>query len=776
MKPVFRTRFPSNFRLAVFAIFALAVFPSPRALAAGPQNLFANPSFELGREGWAADKAGHTECQFSVDNQEAAEGQFSALLKIGAVEEWGVQFGQSFPAGEPGKTYTFAVFAKSAGAVEAGLQIERRARPWDRAAGAHFKLTSQWQELHLTFTVAQPFPEGWFAYLSCTQPNARLRADMFRLYEGPYVPLAESVKQELATVGVRVLDTGAASPAPLAGEALSKRAGWAEVPEDNVTHAFTGEAVFMNDRAALVLRRGARGAEFYSIGHGDPALRAVLSPSAGGGVAKLSSLKLVENTPASAAVDAVFTAGDGQALTWRCELRMGQPLVQTEARAGVDRLRVEAPCRFAVLPDFFADDIVIDAAELRVARAELPSDNFLLHLLPDRQAMVMTVAQTSEEDLRIDLSGQGEQRQINASELRYGKGKIWVAILTAPALWHLQTVSREQAGQVVPLDWRAPFPAQWRVDWRRDKGLTDSWEMLTEKTDGSFAKYGLFGGPDSVPADRRRWTTVLGTFFYPAWVARDGRGYLQPIKSPQLRFEGPAIIYPVNRAPATPLDTFTVIDLVRGTLGVGPCEYVLDVEAQQSQYKGRATCSVRDTLNPIYAAKQQKQRRAEIDKVLQDLMIFIRHIRDRIEGYVAFGHETLAYLARQKQAHPELAGRLAELEALARGIDAKVAARRVKIKTPDEAAKMVAEFRQTVLDYEGEDAPARCQRMTAAWVDIGGNQDELVGECRWAVKMVRQKAGLMLAEEPSLAEVAKEIRRRSQLVLRNPAGHEGARH
>ena len=185
---------------------------------------------------------------------------------------------------------------------------------------------------------------------------------------------------------------------------------------------------------------------------------------------------------------------------------------------------------------------------------------------------------------------------------------------------------------------------------------------------------------------------------------------------------------------------------------------------------------MRDTLNPIYAAKQQKQRKAEIEKVLQDLMIFIRHIRGRIEGYVDFGHETLAYLAEQKKVHPELAERLAELEALACRIDARFAARKESIKTPDQAAEMVAEFRQTVLDYEGDDALAKCQRFTAGWVEIGGNQDELAGECRWAVKMLRQRAGLLMATDPRVAEVAKEIRRRSQIVLRNPAGHEGAGH
>ena len=116
-----------------------------------------------------------------------------------------------------------------------------------------------------------------------------------------------------------------------------------------------------------------------------------------------------------------------------------------------------------------------------------------------------------------------------------------------------------------------------------------------------------FGGEGTLPASRKRWTTVLGSFPYPCWIDRNGRGHIQPLRK-GLAFEGPAVIYPVNRARATPLDVFTVVDIVRTTLGVGPCEYILDLEGQQSQYKGRATCSNRDVLNGIYQKKEQKKQ------------------------------------------------------------------------------------------------------------------------------------------------------------------------
>lgn len=366
---------------------------------------------------------------------------------------------------------------------------------------------------------------------------------------------------------------------------------------------------------------------------------------------------------------------------------------------------------------------------------------------------------------------------VRSSQLRYGKdGRIWVAVLAQPGLWHMRKINREDAGRVVDLDWRAPFPAQWRTDWRRENGLTDSWDMLLENQDRTFTKPGLYSGPEIIPADRKRWTTVLGEFSYPCWITQAGQGHLQPLKGAALRLNGPAVIYPLNRTRSTPVETFTIVDVLRNTLGVGPCEYVLDVEAQRSQYKGRATCGVRDTLNPIYRQNQQKERRAEIERTLQELIVFVRHIRQRIEAYMSCGHELQGYLAEQRKAHPELSARLAALEEIARSMDARFAARADKIQTPEAVAAMVQQFQQTVLDDVGEDAFGKCQRFTEAWVKIGGNQDELVGECRWTIKMLRQQAGLLVAQDARMSEICKEIRQRCQTVLRNPAVHEGARH
>ena len=125
---------------------------------------------------------------------------------------------------------------------------------------------------------------------------------------------------------------------------------------------------------------------------------------------------------------------------------------------------------------------------------------------------------------------------------------------------------------------------------------------------------------------------------------------------------------------------------------------------------------------------------------------------------------------------PALAPTLAPLEKLLSEIDASIASKMDKIRTPEEHAKMFAQFRKEMLDNDAPDALEKCKAWTDALVSVGGTQDELVAHCRWVVKNVRQKAGLIMVQDPKAAPLATEIRAKAQDVLRAPSAHESARH
>ena len=176
-----------------------------------PENLFANASFEDGRDLWQLDRPGKTTATFRVDDKDAAAGRRSAVLSVGTVEEWGIQFGQTMEAPAVGKTYTFAVLAKSMkGPATIRLEIERNGRPYDRAAASQPQTVTKeaWTELHVTLKVTKRYREGWFAYVSCHQPGVEFRLDMFRLYAGEVRGLRESRPNGCGTAAVSLYDTG----------------------------------------------------------------------------------------------------------------------------------------------------------------------------------------------------------------------------------------------------------------------------------------------------------------------------------------------------------------------------------------------------------------------------------------------------------------------------------------------------------------------------------------------------------------------------------------
>jgi hypothetical protein len=123
----------------------------------------------------------------------AADHKKSALISMGSLVS--AQFGQKLPAGESGKTYTFAARVKAIeGLAVVRLEVERAGQPWDRAArGPDSTLRAgESTELHLTFCVDETYPEGWQAYVHSSGEGAKLQVDQMGLYEGAYAPSQNS--------------------------------------------------------------------------------------------------------------------------------------------------------------------------------------------------------------------------------------------------------------------------------------------------------------------------------------------------------------------------------------------------------------------------------------------------------------------------------------------------------------------------------------------------------------------------------------------------------
>jgi hypothetical protein len=583
---------------------------------------------------------------------------------------------------------------------------------------------------------------------------------------------------------------------------FTNQAKWSKLEEDQTKHRFRGTPVLMNDKMVAVLEKNAPVLALYSRPGRGMKLCARLQPLCDGRVdLKRTSVVIKENTRSSVSLEVGFASPRHEACRITYELNAGQPFVKTTAGPGVEKLRVHAPCRFAILPDFFGDDIVVDAAAIPVPRADLPSENFLLHLLHGGGAVVMTVSESRDHDITVSLS-QTAPREVVCSDISYGKKPhVWVALLAEEGVWREQTIARADAGKVIPLGWQMPFPALWRVDWSTAEKLTESWEMLLQEPGGKYAMLNWFGQKESEgqsfgkefgardwnKPNRQRWNPVLGSFQFPCWVDSSNQGYLQPLDPPRHQkseewpvFVGPAVLYPLDRVQTgplqTPLEQFTVVDLMRMTLGVGPCQFILDLEGQKRNSRGVATCYARDVINAIYKEGSQLRQGPVIEEHLAACVAFIRNVRERIDQYVEFGHEMTACLEEQKRLQPGQAVFLDECSSLTRRIDRLFERNRERIRTPAFAQQNADAFRADLLRYAEPDAFQKCEVQMAVFTSIGGAQDDLVASCRMIVKMLRQRAGIAVALNPELKDIAARIRERTQNILRNPTAYEAPRH
>lgn len=600
------------------------------------------------------------------------------------------------------------------------------------------------------------------------------------------------------TSDVLLFDTGAPLAGQLPGAALAEKAGWVRLDSD-AAQGRKGDVVFLNGRIAVVLRAGAPGAEIYSHGAKGWQRRALLAPADAERATRLRAVRLLASDPDAVSVEGLFEGKGGQSLGLRLGLSRGQIFVETRPGEGTKRVRIEAPSRFGVIPDFFADDIVIDAARLPLDRAEIPTENMFLQMLGRTEAIVMAVWDKEQRDIAVTLSGRDNGRLLTALEVPCARdGKVFVAVMDYPGACCATVIDglgdpevpiwAQALLEVRALGWTMPYPAQWRVDFAPKKGgMARSSEMVAPYPahgEGSGMKsprdvqwkfikpkYRWLSDGEKAEDRARRFEAAqafrkTGGEELPAsvgtcWVDEKGNGFIRPKNE-----EYAVVAYPLDRGRGTPLAAFTVTDLVRATLGVGPCQYVLDVKGQRLATPGVYTCAGTALLKKIMENYDEAKHRPEIDKVMNDMLIFVRHYRGRVEEYITFRKEMLDYLKRQKAARPELETFFADMERITSALPS-----RIERDVPDRVARLADEFRATLASRDEAANKAR-DRINADIRGAGGYQDGILNGCHKTLNMLRYLAGIEATGNPKAVGAAQEIRLRARKILRNPVAHE----
>jgi len=506
-----------------------------------------------------------------------------------------------------------------------------------------------------------------------------------------------SVRGEEEPPITRILDSGSPSTERESAEMLTIPTAWTQILEDQTNHQFSGDAVLRNDRLAVVLRKQGNGVEVFSKTAAGLKHRATLNFLGTNSSPQVlrEGLEIVDNTSAGVGVAVRFTEGG----TVRFRLTTGEATLEIQSSEPSGFVALRSNTRYVVVPDYFGDDLIYSAKTARDFC--LPTENMCLNLLEGEDAMIMSVWQSNEQDAWFGRGGGDEKSDHSCTRICCLKNqKIWVAFFEAPGTWH-------KGSGIAGENWKPPFPAKWRASFARDNGLADSWD--------------LGRGPDPGQTTGKH--------------------------------EGPLIIYPIDRSTSTPLTAMCATDVMRNTLGVGPCQYILACEGLGAQ--GDPTPN--SVMNWVEKQFEQKKQKKAVNDISERLEVMKKHVADahaRIERYAEFA----------ARARKSLSGDQDAFRPIVDGLDQVTATGLTAAASPEKSRQLASQ----VLSLIGKDNNLEeCRRLGRELRSIGAVQDSTLAKCRMAVRRLRAQARSVSVNQLQDGESTKLIQRLADQMLQN---------
>ena len=515
-----------------------------------------------------------------------------------------------------------------------------------------------------------------------------------------------------------LFDTGSPSPAPLRAKALADKDGWTLIGEDRLDHSFTGDAVLINDRLAVVLRAKGPGAEVYSVVERRFVNRAVLAavPEAETAISVtgVASMGIVRNDPGAVVIEAAFaTSVGGKNSSARFGITTGKRTVEMCPGSGADRLFAWYRPRWIVVPDFFGDDMVFDPEAVTSARFGLPAENFSLGLIRGRNAMLMCVWKSGRRRSYLIPPGKAADRTVAGYEIDGAEDEpVWFAFFEGTGLWYQADGGGGDAGDDVSPDFQPPFEGRWRADLVRPDGVAHSRPFSEGPVTSSDAEK-----PSSLPI----------------------------------------IVYPLDRTRSTPLSVICPTDVIRNALGVGPCQYVLQTEGLATETDPTPGGVMKRVERQFERGKTQEAA-DEIRELLAEMVEHIEHAQARVDRYAEFSAEVKELLQSDKISHPQKAENRPNLfESLN-----ETAGRLEKVVSGQQSGgleKRSAALAKEVVQLIGKpDSLHDCRQLGDELRQIGLQQDTTLSRSRMIVRWLREQATTGAADHPEFAEPFRKVR------------------
>jgi len=554
-------------------------------------------------------------------------------------------------------------------------------------------------------------------------------------------------------------------------ETLVNRSAWKVVPTEtekwgepdytnpenySLRYSFKGDAAVENEHLIAVFSAREGKAAVYS--KADRAVRKVeIVPlrfrTVPAGITRVGVLK---NSGDEAVLEVVFSGEKKDGNLSIVFSFSKEQIIAIDPSESVSGISLLSPIRYGVLPDFISDDLIFDPQDYpSLQTLHAPSGNLFVGLLEgENDVLTVTWAKGRQKVRLTPDENQRRPRLIKSVDIENDGKSVFLAVLSAPAIWHEEVLKPSYLERDISIGWKRPFAAKWITQLLEDD----------VKTTFTFREI----------RPKRFWRGGVGSYPYPVWF-KDGTTFYRLGK--KIPPKGKSLVYCLERK-GTPASVTTPVDIMKATLGRQLCRSILDVEGRRLRSHirkdaviGAATCEVTDGMQPVFEAGEEVARKEYLHGGVDDMVYFIARQRQRVEEYQEFAGRMLDCLDRTGKSRPDLKPFLEDMRTITREIIQLRERERENMKTPEYVDGLARETKALTLKKDPKNL-ARFKVLKMKWRGVGGTQDTLVCKFHTFTRNLFQQAGYECVARSEAIDVADEIRNLCRQCMRNPDGYE----
>lgn len=462
-------------------------------------------------------------------------------------------------------------------------------------------------------------------------------------------------------------------------------------------------------------------------------------------------------------------------------------------------LRIRAPGRFAVIPDFIfgGEDTVYAPRDCRWKRLHVPHDSVLLYFLEGQDQILVIAWPKGRQGVSLLTTGEEESRRFSAIEFAPDGKKLYFGFLEGKGIWRHEDLKGKPVRQPLALSWKPPFRARWMADIVR--------EVEGDVFAGSFARSWIKSRKST-----GQWApTWSGRLAFWGDESKQLNLYLNASKKMKARGTYRyALFYPLDREKHTPPTAFTVTDMVREMLGDAHLEALLDRGRFRRRHSGRnrnvpASCDISSRLKSVTRRKKSDSIQQNAIAKAQSLVEYHDVCHERIQEYLTWAKELTAFCERVSKESPALKPLVERTKAQAetlvqdwarcqegfarsaqkygnrqaksgrdpRGISYDWA-RGGKTSLGPEAWRKTTEKLVKILEEWPANVNALMRALRPEMVIPGSIQDGMMGRSWMRVKWIMQQTTLAGGGSAEALAFTMDVRKRCDRILRNKHGME----